>query len=138
MDDSAMHSRFAAEEAFVKTMWEYRHTRAPIIEQEYYTVHGDSGNNRMRNELYDRILRLLGANKGFMMEFAERDADCYKPNTDYFYNRGFADCLMFLRTIHGVADKSLSLERVLLYQDRIDYDGEWAAERGSSTHLGFW
>jgi hypothetical protein len=75
--NSTTNSRFAAEEALVQTMWEFRHARAPIIEKEYYETHGDAGNQRMRNELYDRILRLLGANKGLFIDFSDRDAACH-------------------------------------------------------------
>jgi hypothetical protein len=122
MVESRKDSIFAAEEGFIEVMWQFRHTRAPIIEKEYYEAHGDGCNQRMRNELYDRILRLLGSNKGLMIEFADRDAACYNPNTDYFYNRGFADCLRFLRTIEGVADDNLSLERILLFGDRASFE----------------
>jgi hypothetical protein len=125
-------SMFVAEQAFVEAMRKFRLMRASLIEKEYYETHGDACNQRMRNELYDRILRLLGANKGLMIEFADRDAACYNPNTDYFYNRGFADCLAFLRTIEGVSGENLTLERVLLFGDRISYGGEWTKEQNGS------
>jgi hypothetical protein len=119
--DSAFNSRFVAEEALVEAMWQFRHTRAPIIEKEYYETHGDAFNQRMRNELYDRILRLLGANKGLFIDFADRDAACYNPNTDYFYNRGFADCLLFLRKYEGLTNKNFSTEVALLYGGEAKY-----------------
>jgi hypothetical protein len=59
MADFKVDSEVVAEEALVQAMWEFRHARAPIIEKEYYETHGDAGNQRMRNELYDQILRLL-------------------------------------------------------------------------------
>jgi hypothetical protein len=124
--NSTTNSKFAAEEALVEAMWEFRHNRAPIIEKEYYETHGDAGNLRMRNELYDRILRLLGANKGLFIDFDDRDAACYNPNTDYFYNRGFADCLLFLRKYEGLTDKNFSTERLLFT----------AAERSTDSNFG--
>jgi hypothetical protein len=61
MADSTTNSKFASEEALVEAMWQFRHTRAPIIEKEYYETHGVADNQRMRNELYDRILRYFMA-----------------------------------------------------------------------------
>jgi hypothetical protein len=115
MADSTVDLKFVAGEALVEAMRRFRYTRAPIIEKEYYEAHGDGCNQRIRNELYDRISRLLGSNKSLIIEFADRDAACYNPNTDYFYNRGFADCLLFLRTLEGVEDKNISLESVLRF-----------------------
>ena len=71
-----------SEESFVEAMRKFRQKRAPIVEKEYYQAHGDKCNQRMRNELYDRIMRLLGENKSLMIEFADRDIACYNPNTD--------------------------------------------------------
>ncbi len=123
-----------SEEAFIQDMWKFRHERAPIIEKEYYESHGDRGNQRMRNEIYDRILRLLGANRGLMIEFADRDIACYNPNTDYFYNRGFADCLLFLKTLGGAVDKSILLESVLLDGNNSStYGGAWSVEQGDNN-----
>ncbi len=119
-----------SEDTFFEAMSQFRQTRAPIVEKEYYETYGDRYNQRIRNELYDRILRLLPANKSIVIDFANRDAACYNPNTDYFYNRGFEDCLLFLRMFAGVADKNFSLERYLIYCDRVKYDAKSDGQDG--------
>ncbi len=81
--------------------------RAGEIEKEYYREHGDEPNFHRRNELYDRILRLLGENGRLLVEFADRDAACYNPDTDYFYQRGFEDGLLYLRTLERVGGEPL-------------------------------
>lgn len=121
MIGSAMDSPLNSEKAFVEAIRQFRNSRAPEVEKEYYESYGDRYSQRIRNELYDRILRLLGKNKNLLIEFADRDAACYNPNTDYFYNRGFADCLRFLRMLKGITDESISFERLLLYADEASY-----------------
>lgn len=61
----------------------------------YYEKRCDKGNFRRSNELYEKILRLLGKNKYLMIEFAERDAAIYSPDTYYFYECGFSDAILF-------------------------------------------
>lgn len=107
MSNSATDSKLDVEETFMETMRQFQLERAPVVEKEYYQEHGDGYNQNIRNELYDRIIRLLGINKNLMIEFADRDAACYNPNTDYFYNQGFSDCLIFLQTFKGTTNNSI-------------------------------
>lgn len=117
MIDSAKNSNLDSDEAFVEAMQQFITVRSTLVEKEYYEAHSDMYNQQKRNELYDRILYVLGMNKDLMVEFADRDAACYNPDTDYFYNCGFSDCLRFLRTFKGVSNKNISLERILHFAD---------------------
>lgn len=87
------------EAAASKPTQEFRSERARQAELIYYEKHGDKSNFRRRNELYEQILRLLGKNKHLIIEFAQRDAALYNPNTDYFYECGFSDALYFTQTL---------------------------------------
>lgn len=121
-----MDSQLDSEKAFVETMRKFKNSRVPEVEKEYYESHGDGQNQRIRNELYDRILCLLDKNKSLLIEFADREAACNNLDTDYFYNSGFTDCLRFLRMLMGVSDESFSLERTLLYADKASYGDDWS------------
>jgi hypothetical protein len=116
-------SMLESQEGFVEALRQFRLMRAEVIEKEYYETHSDGCNQRMRNELYDRLLRLLGANKPLLIEFADRDAACFNPNTDYFYNRGFADCLIFLKTLDRVGGRDILINRFM--QCAETSGGEW-------------
>lgn len=100
------------EAASTKEALEFRSERARQAEKAYYDICCDKLNFRRRNELYEKILRLLGKNKQLMIEFSDRDAAMYNPDTDYFYESGFTDCLYFIQTFCNVDNLKSTIEAV--------------------------
>lgn len=98
------------EAASTKEALEFRSERARQAEKIYYETRCDKRSFRRRNELYEKILRLLGENKRLLIEFADRDAAIYNPDTDYFYEFGFSDCLNFLQTFCDVENLKSTIE----------------------------
>ncbi len=128
-----MNHSIDSEEAFIRSAHEFRLVRSEALEKEYYITHSDGGNHRLCNQRYHEILELLGDKKWMMIEYADRDADCRNPNPDYFYNYGFHDCFMFLRMIHFVAGKDISLEKILLCGEMDRFLGRPEPERFYET-----
>ncbi len=57
-----------SEEVFIKSINEFRLTRAETLEKEYHDTVEDICNQRFRNELYDEIMSLLGMNMNLLIE----------------------------------------------------------------------
>lgn len=107
------HPEPTPDESILNSVTEFRLMRAAAVEQEYYQKFFDKQNFRKRNELYIRILRLLDSQKHLLMEFADCDAACYNPNTDYFYHSGFDDCLLFLQILDRIGGRENLIDQFL-------------------------